>query len=330
VRRIVGCGLALLLALPALRGEARPQDEKEPPPQKRYATLLKDFTTQRGELVTAINKAKGAEQQKLVQQYLALGKEFAEKFYKLAEDDSKGQAGTDALFWVLQNAVGSATYPKAMNKAKDLVDEMPLKDLAGRLNVVRVGNLEFVEGVLKRAEKDENDPAAGDLLAWAAVNNPSSSAGQKATQRLIEKYPDHPAVERVCQALSNNRTPKAGETLKQILEKSTKPRVKAAAAVGLGKRLADETDSLDSRPAMKEAADKTAAEAEKYLALAIDLYGKDTSPLRTDAERALKALRTLRVGKVAPEITATDLDEKEFKLSDYRGKVVLLDFWGNW
>jgi hypothetical protein len=37
-----------------------------------------------------------------------------------------------------------------------------------------------------------------------------------------------------------------------------------------------------------------------------------------------------QVGVSAPEIEANDLDGKRFKLSDYRGKVVLLDFWGNW
>ena len=50
---------------------------------------------------------------------------------------------------------------------------------------------------------------------------------------------------------------------------------------------------------------------------------------RKDAEGELHALKTLRVGKEAPEIKAGDLDGKEFKLSDYRGKVVLLDFWGH-
>jgi cytochrome oxidase Cu insertion factor (SCO1/SenC/PrrC family) len=36
------------------------------------------------------------------------------------------------------------------------------------------------------------------------------------------------------------------------------------------------------------------------------------------------------VDKAAPEITGEDVDGKKFKLSDYKGKVVLLDFWGNW
>ncbi|HMC63847.1 MAG TPA: hypothetical protein VKI65_02805 [Gemmataceae bacterium] len=34
--------------------------------------------------------------------------------------------------------------------------------------------------------------------------------------------------------------------------------------------------------------------------------------------------------QVVPEIEAEDLDGQKFKLSDYRGKVVLIDFWGHW
>ncbi len=39
-------------------------------------------------------------------------------------------------------------------------------------------------------------------------------------------------------------------------------------------------------------------------------------------------LRELLPGKPAPEIEGEDADGKRFKLSDYRGKVVLLSFWG--
>ena len=36
------------------------------------------------------------------------------------------------------------------------------------------------------------------------------------------------------------------------------------------------------------------------------------------------------LGKPAPDITGEDIEGTSFKLSDYRGKVVMLDFWGNW
>jgi hypothetical protein len=42
------------------------------------------------------------------------------------------------------------------------------------------------------------------------------------------------------------------------------------------------------------------------------------------------AAEHLQIGKTAPEIERVDTDGMVFKLSDYRGKVVMLDFWGDW
>ena len=36
------------------------------------------------------------------------------------------------------------------------------------------------------------------------------------------------------------------------------------------------------------------------------------------------------IGMRAPEIEGEDIDGKPMRLNDYGGKVVLLDFWGNW
>ena len=38
-------------------------------------------------------------------------------------------------------------------------------------------------------------------------------------------------------------------------------------------------------------------------------------------------IRQLAIGKQAPDIEGVDQDGQQFKLSDYRGKVVLLYFW---
>jgi peroxiredoxin len=47
------------------------------------------------------------------------------------------------------------------------------------------------------------------------------------------------------------------------------------------------------------------------------------------AERIEKAKRT-GIGALAPDFTQNDVDGKPVKLSDFRGKYVLLDFWASW
>ena len=67
----------------------------------------------------------------------------------------------------------------------------------------------------------------------------------------------------------------------------------------------------------------------------------DTSPLATEVKTVslndiIKAARTWRpgyqtwYGKPAPDFTLTDLAGKEHKLSDYKGKNVLIIFWATW
>ncbi len=77
----------------------------------------------------------------------------------------------------------------------------------------------------------------------------------------------------------------------------------------------------------------------KYLQAVIDHYSElkytgsgfgsaDTFGLV--AQQELFELNHLNVGDLAPDIEGCDLDGHAFRLSDYRGKVVMLDFWGQW
>ncbi len=52
--------------------------------------------------------------------------------------------------------------------------------------------------------------------------------------------------------------------------------------------------------------------------------------LLAQAKDALFEIENLQVGCTAPDIVGVDVEGVPFKLSDYRGKVVLLDFWGFW
>lgn len=48
------------------------------------------------------------------------------------------------------------------------------------------------------------------------------------------------------------------------------------------------------------------------------------------ADRAIYFLKNLAVGKKAPQFAGEDTDGVLFRLNDYRGKVVMLRFWGDW
>ena len=363
MRRVLCFMMAAVLALPALRADDKPKDDGKKDEQKekgksakeQYQDLVKEFSSERSKLVEEINKAKGEERNKVIEKYRALSKDYSAKFYKLVEDNPKDPAGADALFWVAQNGFGSDVHEKALDKIADFVPDLPLPDLARRLNTIPSPGSKLLEAVFKRAEKDGNAAQAPDLLAWIAMNGLALPVGSKAADRLIDKHIDSPIIERLAMMLSRDNSPQTADTLKKILEKSEKPRVKLSAAMGLGETLSARADELADK---QDEADKVAAEAEKYFTLMIEKIaaaeekrleaevekaGADTPEgkkakqeltgiqnVKKSAERNLKALRTLRVGKQSPEIKADDLDKKEFKLSDYRGKVVLLDFWGNW
>ena len=58
--------------------------------------------------------------------------------------------------------------------------------------------------------------------------------------------------------------------------------------------------------------------------------GKPAEPVKPGSELAASSPDVLRPGAVAPSFTLKDFAGEEHKLSDYKGKVVVLDFWGTW
>lgn len=91
-----------------------------------------------------------------------------------------------------------------------------------------------------------------------------------------------------------------------------------------GKATLDELATRDPAELQKEAEDLLEDVAKHYKDV------KSYAPLGVLAEGDLFELRNLKIGQVAPDIVGADVDNVAFKLSDYRGKVVVLDFWGFW
>jgi len=65
--------------------------------------------------------------------------------------------------------------------------------------------------------------------------------------------------------------------------------------------------------------------AKEYLAR----YGTETES-NQKLEQQIKNAKSLTVGAEAPDFAMNDLEGNEVKLSDFKGKVVLIDFWASW
>jgi len=58
--------------------------------------------------------------------------------------------------------------------------------------------------------------------------------------------------------------------------------------------------------------------------------GSGVKPKKTLAKATPTGKKGTNPGDELPQITGRDMDGNAFKLSDYRGKVIMVDFWGDW
>lgn len=176
--------------------------------------------------------------------------------------------------------------------------------------------LKHAQELLALAEKNPKDPEAIDALVGALRHGRyqgNSDVAPKALELLKAHHLDSEKLDVVCQMVAySSREEENKEFLTAALAKNPHQQVKGAAALSLGQL----------------AARKDPKKAEQHFNDVIEKYG--TAEQKKTAKGELFEMHNLAIGKVAPEITGEDVDGKKFKLSDYRGKVVVLDFWGDW
>jgi len=236
-----------------------------------------------------------------------------------AKPTSAARAALDALeteFRAAQDA-----YYKPYSDAKS-DEERAAITLDPALDPVPI----FVERYAALAR--EHSGSAEAVAAWMWVfhsgsRSPrSAEAVSAAVDVLIEEYRDHAALaETVKFAFYAGSSEPCLRLLRALRERSERAETRAAATYGLA-QLALQGPSRDearARELLEEVREKHAS---------VPFHGKRS--YGEQVERDLFELEHLAVGKVAPEITGEDIDGKALSLSEYRGKVVLLDFWGDW
>jgi hypothetical protein len=157
---------------------------------------------------------------------------------------------------------------------------------------------------------------------------------EKLFKTLADKYLAHLKADRLktlCEDISF-AGPRGATLLRTLLEKDPRREVQGTACLSLAQGLKQQADSL--APTDARAAKRVRDESEKLFERAADQFADvKLPPGGTVGEKArgeLFDLRFLSVGKQAPDIEGQDQDGKPFKLSDYKGKVVFLDFWSQY
>ena len=196
--------------------------------------------------------------------------------------------------------------------------------------------------------------AAGDGLVWVVQNRARLEELDVALGLLTKHHLRHHNIATACSSLSHEFGASVESFLRAAYDKNGPGKAKAAARYTLAKvllRRAEYSDLVRQQAFVESIANPKMADqiSRAFGAHAVAfLQGSDSAALRGEAEKYLDALaeqagdyagsaakdlfeiRNLTVGKIAPEIAGEDVDGTAFKLSDYRGKVILLDFWGDW
>jgi RNA polymerase sigma factor (sigma-70 family) len=274
-----------------------------------------------------------------------------------APDPSTPQGRYQALLGEYNAAFRA--YDEARKKAKTDVERT--KALAEKYPQPR----SYIGRFLQFAESCPDDPAAAQALIWVAQRGFDGPEYSRAVDQLL-KLAHRRRVGLDALSLTNSVSPATERLLRAVIDKNPDPYIQGLAALALGRYLkwhSETVQSIREDPGsargweamfLEEGSDKERFARfigrdpdllMKQAELALKRVETEFAPLlkeddrlektaratlNSDARAELDEIRNLCVGKPPPQIAGTDVEGQPFKLSDYRGKVVLLSFWADW
>lgn len=241
------------------------------------------------------------------------GPQTCEQEYRRLAGD--WQAATASHNAALQTLMAS----EAWQKASAAEDTEQLAEL--RASVVKPDAKAFGERALRLADRFAGDEALR-FLTFACDNLMDKATIEAVVERLLAQHTKSANLDAV---LENA----------MILQSFVG---KEQAEALLARVVADNEHALPKAWAMYWQAivvqrDKAASDEQKRLAATMLTTAEQLAAGTVLADRIAGPrfmAERLQIGMAAPDIQGEDMDGVPFRLSDYRGQVVVLDFWGFW
>ena len=210
---------------------------------------------------------------------------------------------------------------------------------------------EVIDGMFQRFVENakELNPTVSPAMSIVLQAGSDDTANQLRT-KLIADFADDPMLAGIVGQMARGIPgPSVEKFLTDLSEKSTNEQVQGMSLITLAKVLAAVPDAKSSLKNEQFAAslseetksyinDFEAADHAERITELLNRVSEDFADVEIGRGQTLGELAAgelfvinhLSIGKEAPNIEGEDLNGEEFKLSDYRGKVVMIDFWGDW
>lgn len=269
-------------------------------PQQKYSALLREYNS----VASGIRKATTDLDRKATVERMA---GFASRFVELAETHSKNPIAVTALKQAVQ-AVGSTDSAAQITWETNQANFPPgnTDGSAGRI----------VDLVLRDHVLSNKLGPVIDRMRYGY-----RLEFEKCLSTVFDKNPHHEVRGFTCLVLAQFLNDK----LKMIQLVEDRPELAECYKIVFGKGYLLELQRLGRND--------LAARIETLFERAVEEYADVKFRNGTVGETArseLYEMRHLSVGRVAPDIEGPDQNGTQFKLSDYRGKVVLVYFWSEY
>lgn len=182
------------------------------------------------------------------------------------------------------------------------------------------------------ADKFAGKPDAIAPLVWL-INNAEGGPGEKdetATDALATLTKSHAADKEIADQLPQLMYAYwriGAEPLSALYEKVIKENPDKTAKAGATFNLAFTLYSSERGMSGKSESSGRARAIKLFKSMATDF---PDSKAAKRAESYVFEIENLQVGMKAPDFSGEDADNKTIRLSDFKGKVVVIDFWGFW